>query len=175
LQILDDGVLTSGRGDRVYFSEALIVFTSNLGIYRTEPDGSRVANVSSDDAFTDVQAKVRLEIERYFKTVLNRPEILNRIGDNIVVFDFIRPSIRLKVRVTELSHVCDGRAVVYRRAKNALDKRPFGTQYDVYADGYEWLRHSIAPRPHAITPFRVMVGDLTARLPITRPFSISRR
>lgn len=34
LQILDDGVLTSGRGDRVYFSEALIVFTSNLGIYR---------------------------------------------------------------------------------------------------------------------------------------------
>src|SRR5262249_32294982 len=41
----------------------------------------------------DVQVKVRAEIERYFKTVLNRPEILNRIGDNIVVFDFIRPSI----------------------------------------------------------------------------------
>ena len=34
LQILDDGVLTSGRGDRVYFSEAFIIFTSNLGIYR---------------------------------------------------------------------------------------------------------------------------------------------
>jgi hypothetical protein len=93
LQILDDGVLTSGRGDRVYFSEALIVFTSNLGIYRFEPDGSRIVNVSSDDAFSDVQAKVRTEIERYFKTVLNRPEILNRIGDNIVVFDFIRPVI----------------------------------------------------------------------------------
>jgi energy-coupling factor transporter ATP-binding protein EcfA2 len=93
LQILDDGVLTSGRGDRVYFSEALIVFTSNLGIHRFEPDGSRVANVSSEDAFPDVQAKVRAEIERYFKMVLNRPEILNRIGDNIVVFDFIRPAI----------------------------------------------------------------------------------
>src|SRR5262249_49937023 len=93
LQILDDGVLTSGRGDRVYFSEALIVFTSNLGIYRVEPDGTRVANVSANDAFPDVQAKIRAEIERYFKTVLNRPEILNRIGDNIVVFDFIRPTI----------------------------------------------------------------------------------
>ena len=34
LQVLDDGVLTSGRGERVYFSEALILFTSNLGIYR---------------------------------------------------------------------------------------------------------------------------------------------
>lgn len=93
LQVLDDGVLTSGRGDRVYFSEALIVFTSNLGIYRAEPDGRRVANVTSDDPFPDVQAKVRSEIERYFKTVLNRPEILNRIGDNIVVFDFIRSEI----------------------------------------------------------------------------------
>src|SRR5258707_9649417 len=93
LQILDDGVLTSGRGDRVYFSEALIVFTSNLGIYRAESDGSRVVNVSSDDAFPEVQTKVRAEIERYFKMVLNRPEILNRIGDNIVVFDFIRPVI----------------------------------------------------------------------------------
>jgi ATP-dependent Clp protease ATP-binding subunit ClpA len=49
--------------------------------------------VTQDDAFSDVQAKVRSEIALYFKTILNRPEILNRIGDNIVVFDFIRPEI----------------------------------------------------------------------------------
>src|SRR6201997_5872399 len=49
----------------------------------------------------------------------------------------------------------DKRAVVYQRAKMALDKRPFGTQYDVYSDGYEWLRHSIAPRPVATEPFRM--------------------
>src|SRR5229473_4058046 len=35
----------------------------------------------------------------------------------------------------------DKRAVVYQRAKMVLDKRPFGTQYDVYADGFEWVRH----------------------------------
>ncbi|MGU3327134.1 AAA family ATPase [Methylobacterium mesophilicum] len=93
LQVLDDGVLTSGRGDRVYFSEAFIIFTSNLGIYRLEADGSRVANVTAEDAFFDVQSKVRAEIDRHFKLVLNRPEILNRIGDNILVFDFIRPDI----------------------------------------------------------------------------------
>jgi glutamate synthase domain-containing protein 2 len=52
----------------------------------------------------------------------------------------------------------DKRAVVYQRAKKALDKRPFGTQYDVYADGYEWLRHSIAPRPLAPDQFRVLIG-----------------
>jgi ATP-dependent Clp protease ATP-binding subunit ClpB len=33
LQILEDGRLTDGRGDTVYFSEAIIIFTSNLGIY----------------------------------------------------------------------------------------------------------------------------------------------
>ncbi len=45
------------------------------------------------------------------------------------------------------------RAIVYQRAKMALDKRPFGTQLDVYAQGYEWLRHSIAPAPVAKEPF----------------------
>src|SRR5580700_11433441 len=43
----------------------------------------------------------------------------------------------------------DKRAVVYQRAKMVLDKRPFGTQYDVYGDGFEWIRHSMMPRPVA--------------------------
>lgn len=97
LQILDDGVLTSGRGDRVYFSEALIVFTSNLGIYREDPSGERVLNVSPNEPFAAVQANVRREIERHFKIVLNRPEILNRIGENIIVFDFIRPEVAIQI------------------------------------------------------------------------------
>jgi ATP-dependent Clp protease ATP-binding subunit ClpA len=97
LQILDDGVLTSGRGDRVYFSEALIIFTSNLGIYSTGPDGVRRANVTSDQPFEEVQARVRSEIESHFKLVLNRPEILNRFGENIIVFDFIREEIAGKI------------------------------------------------------------------------------
>ena len=97
LQILDDGVLTSGRGDRVYFSEALIIFTSNLGIYTTAPDGSRRANVHADHPFEQVQSLVRGEIENHFKLVLNRPEILNRIGENIIVFDFIRQDVASRI------------------------------------------------------------------------------
>ncbi|MBY3483331.1 AAA family ATPase [Rhizobium laguerreae] len=93
LQVLDDGVLTSGRGDRVYFSEAIILFTSNLGIYRTDASGARIQNVSSDETHEVVTAKVREEIDRHFKLTLNRPEILNRIGENVIVFDFIRPQI----------------------------------------------------------------------------------
>ena len=61
------------------------------------------------------------------------------------------------------------RAIVYQRAKMALDKRPFGTQLDVYAQGYEWLRHSIAPRPVADEPFRVTVGGPDC----AQPYSMS--
>lgn len=97
LQILDDGVLTSGRGDRVYFSEALIVFTSNLGIYSTDASGARVPNVTAAQPYEEVRSRVRREIDSHFKVVLNRPEILNRIGENIIVFDFIRPEIAIRI------------------------------------------------------------------------------
>jgi glutamate synthase domain-containing protein 2 len=63
----------------------------------------------------------------------------------------------------------DKRAVIYQRAKMVLDKRPFGTQYDVYAGGYEWLRHSIAATPLATEPFRVTIGGPDC----TKPYSAS--
>jgi len=97
LQILDDGVLTSGRGDRVYFSEALIIFTSNLGIYREDESGQRVPNALASDSLEVMEKKVLGEIERHFKLVLNRPEILNRIGENIIVFDFIRDDVAQEI------------------------------------------------------------------------------
>ena len=97
LQILDDGVLASGRGERVYFSEAVIIFTSNLGIYKFDEDGRRVLQVTPEEPYTEVERKVRAEIESYFKTQLGRPELLNRIGENVVVFDFIRPEVATQI------------------------------------------------------------------------------
>ena len=40
LQILEDGRMTDGQGNTVYFSEALIIFTSNLGITKKIIDSS---------------------------------------------------------------------------------------------------------------------------------------
>ena len=45
LQILEDGRLTDGRGETAYFSEAILVFTSNLGIYVQDEHGERVQSV----------------------------------------------------------------------------------------------------------------------------------
>ncbi|MCL2523234.1 MAG: AAA family ATPase [Betaproteobacteria bacterium] len=93
LQILEDGRLTDGRGDTAYFSESIIVFTSNLGIFVEDAHGQRVQNVKPGDSYETVEARVRGAIGDYFKFRLSRPEILNRIGDNIVVFNFITPEV----------------------------------------------------------------------------------
>ena len=103
LQILDDGRLTDGQGNTVYFSESIIIFTSNKGIIEQVEEADefgfpRIRNKQivdpSEDDSSHVQEKVIESIKNYFKFTLNRPELLNRIGENnIVVYDFIRPGI----------------------------------------------------------------------------------
>ncbi len=90
LQILEDGRMTDGQGNTVYFSETIIIFTSNLGMYVKDEFGRRVQNVTMDMSYSEVEDAIRQAIDDYFKLELGRPEILNRIGENIVVFDFIR-------------------------------------------------------------------------------------
>jgi glutamate synthase domain-containing protein 2 len=64
----------------------------------------------------------------------------------------------------------DTRALVYQRAKMVLDKRPFGTQEDVYRDGYEWMHHSVAPKAHSGgEKFRITIGGPDC----TKPYSAS--
>jgi ATP-dependent Clp protease ATP-binding subunit ClpB len=105
LQILEDGRLTDGRGDTAYFSEAIIVFTSNLGIYVEDGQGQRVQNVRPGDPYELVEARVRGAIGDHFKYRLSRPEILNRIGDNIVVFNFIGPEVGAQIFAGMLMNV----------------------------------------------------------------------
>lgn len=98
LQILEDGRMTDGQGKTVYFSEAVIIFTSNLGISQEIQDPAtgmvqRKQVVTPKLDYEEVQQKVMEGIERYFKEKISRPEILNRIGENIVIFDFIRPQV----------------------------------------------------------------------------------
>jgi len=105
LQILDDGRLTSGRGETVYFSECLVVFTSNLGVYERLPNGEKRQVVSPEMEYGEVSAKIVEAIDDFFKYSINRPEILNRIGKNIVVFDFIRRETAEGIFGTMLANV----------------------------------------------------------------------
>ena len=89
LQILEDGRLTDGRGTTTHFSECILIFTSNLGMMVDDGTGRRVANVHPDEPFEEREVRVREAISDHFTVKLGRPELLNRFGDNIVVFDFI--------------------------------------------------------------------------------------
>ena len=95
LQILDDGRLTDGKGETIYFSECIIIFTSNLGtVTRSQESGAATAVlVTPDMPYNEMKEIVQQEIRDHFNFVLGRPEILNRLGDNFVVFDFIKPPL----------------------------------------------------------------------------------
>ncbi|WP_051619146.1 AAA family ATPase [[Mycoplasma] collis] len=85
LQILEDGRLTSSKGELIDFSETFIIFTSNIGVKET----LYLAKDKNVDENT-IRNKFKSEINKYFKETLGRPEILNRIGDkNIIPFNFI--------------------------------------------------------------------------------------
>ncbi len=77
------------------------------------------------------------------------------------IFEEIRPEMRQYFFESDKDGAPfsrDRRAIVYQRAKKAPEKRPFGTHYDVYGEGYEWVHHSMAPSAVADSDFRVTVG-----------------
>ena len=59
------------------------------------------------------------------------------------------------------------RSVIYQRAKKQIDTIPFGTQLNVYAEGYEWMTHSINPMDHNKLDHnpRVRVGNKDCKQP----------
>ena len=66
------------------------------------------------------------------------------------------------------------RSVVYQRAKGELDTLPFGTQRDVYAPGYEWINHSLAPVTPDHATERVLVGGAGCTQPyLASMFNVS--
>lgn len=76
-------------------------------------------------------------------------------------FELIRPEIRQYLLESDSDAVPFSRAqrsLVYQRAKNVEDKRPFGTELDVYGSTYEWVNHSMRPVKVANTDFRVRIG-----------------
>jgi ATP-dependent Clp protease ATP-binding subunit ClpA len=118
LQILEDGRLTDGRGNTVHFSESILIFTSNLGMMvdgaspgTTRLDGGlgttgRVQNIAPGMAYEEIENRIKAAISDHFTTVLNRPELLNRFGDNIVVFNFIGTDAANSIFDMQLANIC---------------------------------------------------------------------
>lgn len=100
LQILDDGRMTDSRGETVYFTECLIIFTSNIGMNRARinEEEERVQEVSYDELDKKVKQALR---ENW------RPEFINRIGQNVIVFDYIRETDAEAILRKQLTKICN--------------------------------------------------------------------
>ncbi len=96
------------------------------------------------------------------------------IGHMRFLMEYIRPEIRQYFLEGDNEAAPFSRAqrsLVYARAKGDSDKRPFGTQLDVSADGYEWINHSMAPSKVASHDFRITIGQ--AGNGCSKPYSAS--
>ena len=65
------------------------------------------------------------------------------------------------------------RTIVYQRAKNVLDKRPFGSQLGMYDEGFEWINHSLQPSTLKDADFRIVIGKQCAKPYNASVFNIS--
>ncbi|MGK7875363.1 MAG: AAA family ATPase [Xenococcaceae cyanobacterium] len=101
LQILEDGRLTDGKGQTAYFNQTVIIFTSNIGAsdltdtqtgnpIRDGIMGKVQKQKTTSFTYEQVEAHFKQKVNWYFTSRIGRAELLNRLGDSIVVFDLLR-------------------------------------------------------------------------------------
>jgi len=98
------------------------------------------------------------------------------IGHLRFLLEFIRPEMRqyfIEGDNEAAPFSRQQRSLVYQRAKGDPDKRPFGTQMNVGAIGYEWINHSLLPTHLPTHDFRVLIGDGRAQPYSASIFNIS--
>lgn len=111
IQILEDGRMTDSKGETVYFSNCLIVFTSNLGIYKKDKlTNEKVLAVDSPYTntnfnFENFKHTIMKNIKSYFNEELGRPEILNRIGENFIIFNYISKEASYEIIQNQLTKI----------------------------------------------------------------------
>jgi len=99
------------------------------------------------------------------------------VGHMRRIFESVRPMLRQYIVEGDNDEVpfsLEQRSIVYQRAKQARETRPFGTERNVYADQYEWINHSLMPTHLDTHDFRVPVGGSQCSKPyLASVFNIS--
>lgn len=116
-----------------------------------------------------------------FKDAFQQKQTIKRnfpvIGRFRYLLESIRPEIQqyfIETNTEGMPFSREQRSVVYQRSKGALDTLPFGTQKDVYAAGYEWVKHSIKTEHVEAKTLRVLVGGKDCKKPYSASiFNIS--
>jgi glutamate synthase domain-containing protein 2 len=112
-------------------------------------------------AFVGVGPLIGLGIHDVIQTKHSLLRVFPVIGHGRYLMEAFRPEMQqyfVESNTDGKPFSREFRSLIYQRAKGDLDTMPFGTQRDVYAGGYEWMNHSIAPRPYMHEDPRVLVG-----------------
>jgi glutamate synthase domain-containing protein 2 len=89
-------------------------------------------------------------------------------GNFRYLLEMIRPEIQqyfIESETDGLPIPRETRSVVYQRAKRQTDTLPFGTQRNVYEQGYEWISHSLVAKTVDPSSLRVHVGGPQCKKP----------
>ncbi len=89
LQVFDEGWLTDGRGKRVYFSDTVIIMTSNLGAEEFKKFTKPLGFLPEGQKIDDLKKNVMRKIEEVLS-----PEFLNRVDDIIVFSPLTESEVR---------------------------------------------------------------------------------
>jgi ATP-dependent Clp protease ATP-binding subunit ClpC len=98
LQVLEDGVLTDGKGRKIDFTNTIIIMTSNVGADKLQKEARLGFNADDDkdfDNLDEMHAKNQEEVRSELKKIM-RPELLNRI-DKVIVFRALTKPDALKI------------------------------------------------------------------------------
>ena len=112
-----------------------------------------------------------LSVVGWWDLVQSRRAVLRNypiIGHFRYMLEKVRPELRqyfLESDTEATPFSRSQRSLVYARAKGETDKRPFGTQLDVKARGYEWITHSLTPSALNTQDFRTTIGGPTCAQP----------
>lgn len=90
------------------------------------------------------------------------------LGHGRYILEMLRPEINqyfVESNIDGRPFNRNKRSIIYQRAKSDVDTLPFGTQLDVYEEGYEWINHSILPKnQHGEIP-RIKIGGKDCKQP----------
>lgn len=99
LQVFDEGWLTDGRGKRVYFSDTVIIMTSNLGSDEFKKFTKPMGFLPEGQNLGDLKKNIMKEVENTFS-----PEFLNRIDDIIIFSPLTREEVK-RIAVLYLNNI----------------------------------------------------------------------
>lgn len=163
LQILEDGVLTDGQGNKIKFNNTIVILTSNLGsadMYREGELGFTAKTAKDKKALAEEYEENKSYAMKALKKVM-RPELINRL-DSILVFHALTRSDVEKIfdnLIDDLKRRLATKGVgikVDEKAKNYLIEKGYDPK-----NGARPLRRCIEDEVESLLSEKLIAGELT--------------